>query len=237
MTTSRTPRRHTPRRRTVLTLAGVAAGAALALAAPLAASAHVHVDPATAPAGANETLTFSFAHGCDGSPTTALVIDIPDGVATTAPVVEGGWTIQRDLGADDQPTRVTFTSDQPIESGLQASVSLVVAFSEEAPNTTAVFPITQECVDGSTAWTQVAAAGEDPESLDSPAPTVAVGDAVATEDDGDPVAAADAAAASDASSAASSGAADSVARLLAGGALAVAVATLVVVLARGRRKA
>ena len=50
-----------------------------ALGAPLAASAHVHVNPGTASAGGTETLTFSFSHGCDGSPTTALAIDIPDG--------------------------------------------------------------------------------------------------------------------------------------------------------------
>ncbi|MFH8250905.1 DUF1775 domain-containing protein [Microbacterium sp. B2969] len=239
MTISRTPRHaaRTPRRRTALAFVGVAAGAALALAAPLAASAHVHVDPATAPAGASQTLTFSFSHGCDGSPTTALVIDIPDGVATTTPVVQGGWTIQRELGADEQPTRVTFTSDAPVESGLQASVALVVAFSKDAANSTAAFPVTQECVDGSTAWTQIAAAGEDPESLDAPAPTVAVGDAVATDDDGH-AATTDHAAADGASSHESTEAAgDPVARLIAGGALAVAVGALVVVLVRGRRRA
>ena len=98
------------RRRGVLTLAGVTAGAILAIAAPLAASAHVHVDPDEASAGATSTLTFAFSHGCDESPTTALVIDIPDGVGNATPVVQGGWTIARELGTDGVPTQVTFTS-------------------------------------------------------------------------------------------------------------------------------
>ncbi|MEU1972348.1 DUF1775 domain-containing protein [Microbacterium sp. NPDC019599] len=236
-----------PARRLALLAGGGVAGLALAVAAPLAASAHVHVSPETAPAGASQTLAFTFSHGCDGSPTSAVVIDIPDAVAATTPVAQGGWTIARELGEDEQPTRVTFTSDTPIESGVQASVELVVTFSEGAAGTTAAFPVTQECVEGETAWVEVAADGEDPESLEAPAPVVAVGEVAAdahghgssagAADDGAHDAASDAAADAHDDAAAPAPTADPVARWLAGGALAVAVATLVVVLARLRRKA
>ena len=55
------------------------------------------------------------------------MIDIPDGVGNATPVVQGGWTITRELGADGVPTQVTYTSDAPIESGLKATVSLDVS--------------------------------------------------------------------------------------------------------------
>lgn len=202
----------------------------------------MHVDPADAQAGASRTLAFSSSHGCDGSPTSAIVIDIPDAVATTTPVAQGGWAIERELGDAEQPTRVTFTPDDPIESGIQASVALVVAFSEDAAHTDVAFPVTQECLGGSTAWVETADEGQDPESLDAPAPVVAVGDVAPAGELGHGDAAAsddDALAAGSAEdhAEASGSTADPVARWLAGGAPLAGIAALVVVLVRGRRKA
>jgi len=230
------------RRRAAVLLGGVAAGGVLAVAAPLAASAHVHVDPSTAEAGTAQILAFTFSHGCDGSPTSAVVIDIPDGAATTTPVAQGGWTIQRTLGADEQPTQVTFTPESPIESGIQASVALVVTFSEDAARTEVAFPVTQQCVTGSTAWTQIAQEGVDPETLDSPAPIVAVGDVAATAEQGHAGSGAGSADHADAAGAApatatTSPTTDPVARWLAGAGLIAGLAALTVVLVRGRRRA
>ena len=218
-------------------LIGSAAGLVLAVGVPLAASAHVHVDPGTASAGATETLTFAFSHGCDGSPTTALVIDIPEGVGNATPIVQGGWTISREAGADGIPTQVTFTSDTPVEDGLKATVSMDVLFEESAADTSVAFPVTQTCVEGETAWTEVAEDGQDPHDLESPAPVVEVG-AVADEGDGHGDASGDgehADADADDSTAASTGA-DPVARWLAAGGLVAGIAALAVVLVRGRTR-
>jgi uncharacterized protein YcnI len=161
--------------------AGVLAGVALAVAAPLAASAHIHVTPEDASADANTTLTFSFSHGCEDSPTTALVIDIPEGVTNVVPVADAGWTIARDIAENGTVTRVTFTAEAPIESGVKGEVSLDARFAAELADTDVPIPVTQECVTGTTAWTEVAAEGAaEPES---PAPVVAVG-AVAAEEEG-----------------------------------------------------
>jgi len=215
-----------------------------ALYAPLAASAHVHVDPETAAAGATETITFSFAHGCDGSPTTALAIDIPEGVANATPVVQGGWTITRDLGTNGVPTRVVYTPDAPVEDGLKASVAMDVLFAESAADTALAFPVTQTCTAGETAWTQIADDDQDPEELDAPAPVVTVGavadaEAAAGHHGGgsDAVAVAVADADDDTAAAASADPADPVARWLAAGGLVAGVAALIVVLVRGRRRA
>lgn len=220
---------------------GVLAGGALAVAAPLAASAHVHVDPGTASAGGTQTLAFSFSHGCDGSPTSALAIDIPEGVGNATPIVQGGWTIQRETSADGVPTRIVFTADTPVDDHLKATVSMDVLFDESAAGTTVAFPVTQTCVDGETPWTQIAAEGEDPHDLDAPAPVVEVGEPT---DDGAHSTGHDEAAASEETEAEASGTgsagavdADPVARWLAAGGLAAGIAALVVVLLRGRRRA
>ena len=231
-----------PTRRLVI---GATAGLALALAVPLAASAHVHVTPEAAAAGGTETLTFSFSHGCDGSPTTALAVDIPEGVGNATPVVQGGWSITRELGADGVPTRVVYTPDTPVEDGLKATVSMDVLFTEAAADTTLAFPVTQTCAEGETAWTQIAEDGEDPHDLDAPAPLVEVG-AVADDADAGHAAAAEGAdqashesadASADTEEAASGTSADPVARWLAAGGLVAGIAALAVVLVRGRRKA
>lgn len=219
---------------------GGLAGTALAVAVPLAASAHVHVDPGTASAGGTETLAFSFSHGCEGSPTTALAIDIPEGVGNVTPVVQGGWTIQRDAGADGVPTRVVFTADTPVDDHLKATVAMDVLFDDSAAGTTVAFPVTQTCVSGETAWTQIAAEGEDPHDLEAPAPVVVVGEPA--EDAGDhghddAAASDDTAAEASGTGASSTADADPVARWLAAGGLVAGIAALLVALVRGRRRA
>lgn len=226
-------------RRTLLI--GSAAGVALVLGVPLAASAHVHVDPTSASAGATSTLTFAASHGCDGSPTTAFVVDIPEGVGNATPVAQGGWTITRELGADGVPTQITFTADTPVEDGIKSTFSLDALFDESAADTAVAFPVTQVCVEGENAWTEVAAEGQTEDDLESPAPVVEVG-AVAEDGDGHGGAAegdgheGHEQTPADDADASSGDSADPVARWLAAGGLVAGIAALVIVLVRGRTR-
>ncbi|WP_065569994.1 DUF1775 domain-containing protein [Microbacterium oleivorans] len=221
-------------RRSALTLTGLALGGALVLAAPLAASAHVHVHADGAAAGATSRLEFSFSHGCDGAATTALVFDIPQGVDNVTPVVDGVWRVSRVLGENNVPTQVTYTAITPIENGLAASASFDALFSSKVGGTDIAFPVTQKCVTGETEWNQVAKDGEDPETLESPAPVVAVGAASSASsdhhDDGDhDEHAAAAPAATDTTST------DPIATWLGGGALVLGAAALVVAILNRRK--
>jgi uncharacterized protein YcnI len=58
------------------------------------AQAHVTIAPSSAPAGAYQTLTFKVGHGCDGSATTGITVQLPDGVPTAKPMPKPGWTIE-----------------------------------------------------------------------------------------------------------------------------------------------
>ncbi|MBU4464288.1 MAG: YcnI family protein [Actinobacteria bacterium] len=230
----------TPARRRARLITGITAGALLVLAAPLAASAHVEVNPGTAPAGGTSRLTFSFHHGCDDSPTTALVIDIPAGVGNVMPVVEGGWNIQRTLGPNGVPTQVTFTAAQPIESGLSAAVSMDVLVDTAASGSSLTFPVVQKCVTGSTSWTQIPAAGADESTVEHPAPAISVGPAGAgDEDDNDSHSGNDMSMstpeATAVSAASATADADPVARWLGTGGLIAGLAALAVVLVRRRK--
>lgn len=165
--------RNTRTRRTALSVTGVIGGAILAVALPSMASAHVGVSPDELAVGDHGVLTFSFSHGCEDSPTTALRITMPDGLASVAPTMDGDWDIQVERGDDGLVSAVTYTALTPVPNGLRGAVSMSVGLDENTPESLA-FPVVQECVEGSTEWTQLAEDGEDPHSLDAPAPVVSV---------------------------------------------------------------
>lgn len=146
---------------------------AVSLAAPSAASAHVGVSPDQLLEGEHGVLTFSFAHGCDDSPTAALRITMPKGLTSVAPTWDSDWNVDIERGDDGLVSAVTFTAVTPVPVELRGAVSLSVGLEEDAAETLA-FPVVQQCVDGRTEWNQIAAQGEDPHSLDAPAPVVSI---------------------------------------------------------------
>ena len=164
----------TTRKKTMLA-AGLAVAAGVLLV-PAAASAHVSVSPDAAAAGSTVDLTFGIGHGCDGSATTAVRIEMPeDGIAGPKPIVQGGWTVavEKD-GEAGAVSAVTFTADEPVSDDTRAEVRLNVGILSDAAGEL-VFPVEQTCEDGSVSWSEVAESGEDPHDLDSPAPLLTVG--------------------------------------------------------------
>ena len=170
--------RNTRTRRTVITATGIIGGAVLALAIPSMAGAHVGVSPDELVAGDHGVLTFSFSHGCENSPTTALRISMPDGLASVAPTMDGDWSIDVERGDDGLVSAVTYTALTPVPTDLRGAVSMSVGLDESTPESLA-FPVVQQCVEGATEWTQLAENGEDPHDLDAPAPVVTVTEAPA----------------------------------------------------------
>jgi len=224
-----------PARRRVHLTAGLVTGVVLSVAVPLAASAHVHVSPEHSAAGTPTRLDFSFSHGCDGAATTALVFDIPDRIDGVTPVLDGAWSIDRELGDNGIPTRVTFTAVTPVDDGVSATVGLTVIFASAAAGTDVAFPVRQECGDRATDWSDVATPAADAAEPESPAPVVAVGDVSDQDGDGHAGDHGTEQADPDGEAHASPAAADPVARWLAGGALVAALAALGTALLRRRR--
>ena len=69
-----------------------AIGAAL-LACAVPASAHVSLDTQEAAALAYQRIAIRVPHGCEGAPTTALRMQVPEGVTAVKPMPKPGWTL------------------------------------------------------------------------------------------------------------------------------------------------
>ena len=127
------------------------------LAAPLA-HAHITVAPATAPAGAYQTLVFKVGHGCAGSATTGITVQLPEGV-TAKPMPKPGWTIAlapREIAWRGGPLPDAYYDEFTLQARLP-----------DAPGRYA-FKVGQQCEKGRTDWADVT-----PESK-TPAPVLEV---------------------------------------------------------------
>ncbi|GAA2176160.1 hypothetical protein GCM10009846_28840 [Agrococcus versicolor] len=137
------------------------AGVALALVAPAAAIAHVTVDGTSVAPGTASTLSFTIEHGCDASPTTAVVVAIPDEVSAVTPIANAGWTIDDDLVAPGRT--MTYTAQTPLPSVVHETLELDVTLPEDlADGTVLAFPVQQTCETGALAWDSTDPAAERP---------------------------------------------------------------------------
>jgi uncharacterized protein YcnI len=174
---------HSRLRRALVRPAAVTAAAGLVVlgvAGP--ASAHVTITPSTTAAGAFAVLTVSVPHGCDGSPTTSIAIQIPEEVNAVTPTRNALYEVEKEMQQLDPPVTdahgneitervatVTYTTDEPLPEGYRDSFELSLQI-PDAEGTTLVFPVVQTCEEGESAWIEVPAEGQSEDDLDLPAP-------------------------------------------------------------------
>jgi uncharacterized protein YcnI len=155
--------------------AGLAA--ALFALAPVA-RAHITIEPAMAAAGAYQKLTFRVGHGCEGSATTAISVQIPEGVASAKPMPKTGWTLaitEGKLAVPVQSHGKTVTTavreigwrGGPLPDAWYDEFTMQVKL-PDAPGRY-VFKVGQQCEKGRTDWIEVATPG-----AKSPAPVLEV---------------------------------------------------------------
>lgn len=181
--------------RRALLPAGATLGAAslLALSVAAPASAHVTVTPNTTSAGAYAVLTFAYGHGCDGSATTRIAIQMPEEILSVSPTRNDFYEVEKVMETLDEPitdahgnqitervAQVVYTAKTPLADGYRDTLELSVQL-PDAEGETLAFPVVQTCEKGETGWTELAAEGQDPHELESPAPIVTL---TAAEGDG-----------------------------------------------------
>ena len=155
------------------------------------------ITPADTAAGAYTVLTVSVGHGCEGSPTTALDIQMPEPILSVTPTLLPGWQVEKKMVQLDTPVedahgnsitervgQVVYTADQPLADGYRAAMELSLQLPETAGETL-VFPVVQKCVQGETGWTEVAPEGESADELEHPAPTVTITEATGEDGHGE----------------------------------------------------
>ncbi|KWT65401.1 Conserved membrane protein in copper uptake, YcnI [Hyphomicrobium sulfonivorans] len=164
----------------IAALAGV-----LTLAMAGGASAHVSLERGEAPTGAGYKAVFSVPHGCKGQATNEVIIDIPEGVIAVKPMPKAGWKLSLEKGPyarsygfyhgdtkSEGVKRVTWSGGELADEHFDQFVLSSFIAAELPADGTLVFPVTQKCADGELRWEQVAAPGQDPHSLEYPAPVL-----------------------------------------------------------------
>lgn len=72
----------------------IGAGLVLCLLfAAAGAQAHIVLEQKSATAGSYHKATFMVGHGCDGSPTTGIEIEMPEPMAVVKPMPKPGWQL------------------------------------------------------------------------------------------------------------------------------------------------
>lgn len=153
--------------------------ALVALAAP--AFGHVTLETREAEPGTTYKAVLRVPHGCDGEATLKVRAQVPEGMFNVKPMPKAGWTLETVTGPyaktyDNHGTQMTegvveviWTGDLPDahydEFVFRGSLAGDLVLGE-----TLWFPVVQECANGSEAWTEIPAAGEDGDSLEFPAP-------------------------------------------------------------------
>jgi uncharacterized protein YcnI len=182
-------------RRSRLATLAITAAAVVSLSGALPASAHVTVKPEGAAAGSYTVLRFALSHGCEGSATTEIAIQIPEEFATVAPGINQGWTVEKVMenlatpipdghGGEytERVAEVVYTAKEPLQDGYYDSFDMSVRLPEDAAGKTLYFPTIQTCEEGETAWIQIPEEGQSADDLESPAPAFAVTEADAAEE-------------------------------------------------------
>lgn len=161
--------------------AGITAAAAV-LSLAGSAAAHVTASPEEAEAGGYARLEFGVPHGCEGSPTTRVRVQIPDTVPSVTPQRNPLWSLSTKEGPK-QPTEahgetitkgiseVIWTARQPLPEHELDVLGMSVLLPDTSGETV-FFPTIQECEQGEERWIQVPAKGEDAHDLPYPAPQV-----------------------------------------------------------------
>ena len=162
-------------------LSAAAVLSALTFSTP--ASSHVTLEVREAPAGTAYKAVFRVGHGCEGSPTIAIRIQIPEGVIAVKPMPKPGWELTTVIGDYAKPMKYF---DETLTKGVQEiswtggklgddrydEFVFRGTLPNEAPGTMLWFPVVQQCEKGVHRWIEIPATGKKPDDYKEPAPGV-----------------------------------------------------------------
>lgn len=166
--------------------------AALTLAgAALPATAHIVLAEPTAAAGAYYAGFFRVSHGCDGSPTTSLRIEIPASILMAKPQPKPGWTITVDKAPLPKPVAA---DGGAMQTERVAAITWTGRLADDAfdqfgmmlklPADTGLlyFPAIQTCQSGAMRWIDIPAPGQAWRDVAHPAPVLSLQPAAQLDD-------------------------------------------------------
>jgi uncharacterized protein YcnI len=141
--------------------------AAVATLMASSASAHVTLESRQATIGAGYKAVFAVPHGCAGSATTKIRVQIPEGVIAVKPMPKAGWNVEVIKGKyaaeyDFHGTKFSEGVKEVVWSGGKLPDDfydefIVSTFLTGAlkPDTVLYFPTVQECEQGVSRWIEI----------------------------------------------------------------------------------
>ncbi len=156
--------------------------AALLSAVPMAMG-HIVLEQPRATSGSSYKAVLRVGHGCAGSPTQQIVVEIPPGVQGAKPMPKPGWVLGVTRAALAQPyqnhgrtltddvVRISWTARSEADQLPDAHFDEFVLQAQLPEQTGALYwPVRQECAQGRHDWVQVPAPGQQRRDLKEPAP-------------------------------------------------------------------
>jgi periplasmic copper chaperone A len=151
---------------------------ATSLFCPSSSFAHVVLAEPTAAAGSYYRATFKVGHGCEGSSTTAISINIPDGFTNVKPMPKPGWVIERKMEKLSKPIeshgkkitetvrQVTWRGGPLLDQHYDEFVMMMKLPDQPGKQW---LPVVQRCEKGVNEWTDIPSAGKTRNDLKMPA--------------------------------------------------------------------
>ena len=160
--------------------------AAIAAFATLPASAHITLENREATIGSSYKAVFAVPHGCAGSATIKIRVQIPEGVIAVKPMPKPGWNVEAIKGKyaseyDFHGTKLSEGVREVVWSGGKLADDnydeVVISTFLTAglkPNTMLYFPTVQECEQGVSRWIDIPPEGSPAHGHDSKSPAPGV---------------------------------------------------------------
>ena len=135
------------------------------------ASAHVTLENRQATIGSYYKAVFAVPHGCAGSATVKIRVQIPEGVIAVRPMPKPGWTVETIKGkyaaeydyhgakTSDGVKEVIWSGGKLLDHNYDEFVISTFLTGTLKPDTTLYFPVVQECEQGVSRWIDIPADG------------------------------------------------------------------------------
>lgn len=155
--------------------------AAMLAASASLALAHATLEVQEAPVNSIYKAVMRIPHGCEGSPTLKVRIQIPEGVIAVKPMPKAGWQLETVKGKYEKTYDYYGT---PMSEGVKEIAWTGKLLDEHydefvfrgkltdglRPDTMLYFLTVQECEKGADRWIEIPAPGSNPDDYEFPAP-------------------------------------------------------------------
>lgn len=153
-----------------------------AMTLSLPAFAHITLETQQAAVGSTYKAVLRVPHGCDGAATTAIKVQIPEGVIAVKPMPKAGWTLTTNKGkyakgytyygeaVSEGVTELSWAGGTLPDEFYDEFVFRAFLTDSLEAGKKLYFPVVQQCGDKAERWIDIPADGKDADDYETPAP-------------------------------------------------------------------